>query len=62
MGNQRGIVGKIISYESGELDDKEIVEFFQELVDTGFILSLQGHYQRTAADLIKAGLVTPRQK
>ena len=50
-------VGRIIAYESGELSDEETVELFQDLVDSGLAWQLQGHYGRTAAALIEAGLV-----
>ena len=50
-------VGKIIEYESGEMDDDAIIEFFQELVDSGLAWQLQGSYGRTAQSLIEAGLV-----
>ena len=52
------IVGKIIDYESGEMNEEEIVKFFQELIDTGTINGLQGSYQRMANNLIKAGYCT----
>jgi hypothetical protein len=52
------IVTQIISYESGELSEDEIVELFQELVDTGMAWKFQGHYGRTATALIEEGLVT----
>jgi hypothetical protein len=46
---------KIIAYESGELDRDQIVELFQELIDSGLAWSFQGHYGRTAKALIEAG-------
>jgi hypothetical protein len=49
----------IIAYEDGELDEDGIVELFQHLVDSGLAWQLQGHYGRTARDLITAGLVNP---
>jgi len=52
-------VGKIIAYENGEMDDDEIIEFFQDLVDSGVVWQLQGSYGRMAARLIEEGLVTP---
>lgn len=52
------VVGKIIEFESGEMDEEQVIELFQELVDTGMAWQLQGSYGRAAADLIKAGLVT----
>ena len=51
---------KIIAYEEGGLDDDDTVELFQELVDNGMAWTLQGHYGRTAADLIDAGLIESR--
>jgi hypothetical protein len=53
-------IDDIIAYESGELDDDEVVELFQRLVDSGEAWSLQGHYGRTAAAFIQAGLVQTR--
>lgn len=52
-------VTAIIAYESGELDEDATVSLFQDLVNTGLAWQLQGHYGRTAAKLIEAGLVTP---
>jgi hypothetical protein len=49
-------IDKIIAYEQGELDEDETVSLFQELIDSGLAWQLQGHYGRTAARLIDAGL------
>ncbi len=46
-------VEKIIAYEGGEMGDKDMVEFFSELVKTGNAWTLQGHYGRTAMNLIE---------
>lgn len=51
------ITGNIIAYEGAELDDDQTVELFQHLVDNGMAWTLQGHYGRTAMNLIQAGLV-----
>lgn len=49
-------VGKIIAYESGEMDsEEEVIDFFQELIDDGTVWSLQGSYGRTAQTLIDGG-------
>jgi hypothetical protein len=54
-------VDRIIAYEQGDMDQDEAVRFFQELVDDGLAFRLQGHYGRTAARLIEAGLVRQRK-
>jgi phosphopantetheine adenylyltransferase len=60
----------IIRYESGHMHDgatpleeqTELIDFFQKLVDTKLILQLQGSYGRTAADLIRLGLVHKEER
>jgi hypothetical protein len=52
------VVDQIIAYESGEMDEDEMIEFFQELVDSGMAWQLQGHYGRTAQALIEAGVIS----
>ena len=49
----------MIAYETGELVDDDIIELFQELVETGLAWSLQGHYGRVAQALIDAGMMKP---
>jgi hypothetical protein len=50
------MVDKIIRYESGQMNEDETIQFFQELIDTGLVWSLQGHYGRTANNLIEEDL------
>lgn len=52
-------LNKIIAYEEGELNYDEVIDLFQGLVDTGLAWELQGHYGRTAKDLIDSGCITP---
>lgn len=47
----------IIAYESGELDEEQVVALFQNLLDTGALYHLQGHYHRVASDMLRAGLI-----
>ncbi len=51
--NQRD---QIIAYEQGDLGEEETIALFQSLIDSGLVWRLQGHYGRTAVDLIDAGL------
>ncbi len=48
------IVGKIMAYEQGQLENEEVYALFQFLLDSGMIYSLQGAYQRMAEDLLLA--------
>jgi hypothetical protein len=50
---------RIMKYESGEgMTSGEVIELFQELVNSGLIFKLQGSYQRTAINLLQMGLIT----
>lgn len=51
-------IDAIIAYESGMLSDDGAVTLFQELVNSGLAWQLQGHYGRTAAALIRNGVIT----
>ena len=51
------IVAKIIEFENGEMENEEVFAFFQFLLDSGMIHSLQGSYQRMAEELLLAGKV-----
>uniref|UniRef100_A0A6H1ZRQ1 DUF7417 domain-containing protein n=1 Tax=viral metagenome TaxID=1070528 RepID=A0A6H1ZRQ1_9ZZZZ len=49
-------IDKIIAWETGEMSSKEeIIDFFQELIDSGQAWTLQGSYGRTAQELINTG-------
>lgn len=49
------LTDKLMSYEMGELTDNETLELFSELVKKNLAFKLQGHYGRTAMNLIKMG-------
>jgi len=52
------LVGNMIAYEQGELDDMGTIELFASLVKSGMSWTLQGHYGRTASALIEAGVLS----
>ena len=52
------MINAIIQYESGEMTPDDIIQFFAKLVETGLINVMQGHYQRTAQDLIEGGYIS----
>lgn len=56
------LVDLIISYENGELSRDDTIDFFQKLLDSGTIYSLQGTYQRTAQSMLDEGLISLRGK
>lgn len=53
---------RIIAYEQGELSDDDAIELFQELINSGRVWQLKGHYGRTARFLIDAGYCKERQR
>jgi hypothetical protein len=48
-------VSDMMAYENGTMDREQMVDFFQGLIDSGIVWSLQGSYGRTAAQLIDSG-------
>ena len=48
---------RITEYEKGELNNDQTIELFQELLDSGLVWNLQGHYGRLAYQLLEAGLI-----
>tara|TARA_B100000085_G_C18370513_1_gene442154 strand:+ start:587 stop:760 length:174 start_codon:yes stop_codon:yes gene_type:complete len=51
------MIEDIVRYENGEMNEEQEIEFFQSLLDTGIIFSLQGHYQRQMDRMIENGVV-----
>lgn len=49
------LTGRIIDYEDGTLEGQDVVDLFQDLIDSDLAWTLQGSYGRTAAQLIEAG-------
>jgi hypothetical protein len=55
MERTKDFVDQIMQFESGMLNDKEIIELFSDMVKTDVAWSLQGHYGRAASALIEGG-------
>ena len=51
------IIGDVLAFECGELDEDATVILFQRLVDNGAAWKLQGSYGRMAQAMIDAGLI-----
>jgi hypothetical protein len=49
------VVGAIMKYESGKLSDLGELKLFSNLIKSGKIYSMQGHYGRNAKALIADG-------
>lgn len=56
------LTGLIMEYESGELNDRETIKMFAAMIESGLAWQLQGHYGRSAADLIRTGYISPKGK
>lgn len=52
------LAGRLIAFEGGALGEDQVIELFQDLVDTGMAWELQGTYGRTALALINNGFIT----
>jgi hypothetical protein len=57
MWEAMNITNQIIAYEVGELNDRESIELFSELIRSGMAWTLQGHYGRSAVSLIEEGYI-----
>jgi len=52
MATKKDIIDYIMDYEMGDLDDMQTLSLFSNLIKTGHAWKLQGHYGRTAQNLI----------
>lgn len=57
MSGYDDVLGRLMAYEAGELDEDGTLALFSQLVETGLAWQLQGHYGRTATAMLEAGLI-----
>ena len=55
-------INEMIAFESGELSDEKTLKLFSKLIKSGLVWKLQGHYGRTADNLIKTGYLDRKGK
>ena len=58
----KSLIDFFIDYEQGLLSERETLEFFSELISTNMAWRLQGHYGRTAINLIESGCLDKKGK
>ncbi len=51
-------IDTMMAYESGELNDAETLQLFADLIKSGEVWWMQGHYGRTATALLDGGYIT----
>ena len=51
------IGAQLIEYETGEMNEVDVVNLFAHLIRTKVAWQLQGHYGRTAKSFIQDGLI-----
>lgn len=54
---KKDLVGRMMDFEQGNLNEDETIELFQELFNTGLVWQLQGFYGRIAKELYMQGLI-----
>jgi hypothetical protein len=52
------LAARIKAYETGDMPDEQVPELFQELVNTGKIWNMPGHFGRMAHKLLTEGIIT----
>lgn len=63
MTDKHDLLQRIIDFEQGEMESEdEVLDFFQDLINTGMAWRLQGSYGRMAASLIDQGLLSDGPK
>ena len=51
---KKDIIDYIMDYEFGDMSDLDTLKMFSELIKNGMAWNLQGHYGRTANNLIES--------
>ena len=56
------MVEMIMKYENGRMTEEEVIDFFQQIIESGLVWELQGSYGRMAQMLIDEGLCSPQRQ
>ena len=51
------LIKSLHKYENDELNEKETIQLFQLLYDSGLAWELQGHYGRVTNELLQSGTI-----
>jgi hypothetical protein len=55
------IISMMIDFENGDLSQRQTIDFFQQLIDSGTVWHLQGSYGRMVSELIRTGYCKPSE-
>jgi hypothetical protein len=55
MRQTKDFIDQMMEFESGMLNDTEIIELFSDMIKADAVWSLQGHYGRAANAFIEGG-------
>lgn len=62
MNKKFDVVGSIMDYEQGDLNNKDTLVLFAHLIKSGQAWGLQGHYGRMSRNLIDNGYINSKGK
>lgn len=51
------LINDVLTYENGEMNEREVIIFFGTLIESGLAWQLQGSYGRQAMQFIKSGIL-----
>jgi hypothetical protein len=52
------LADRLLAYEMEDMGEEEYLQFFADLISSGWVHHLQGHYGRQAAWLVENGFIS----